>query len=132
VDRSSRLELLVRVVDQGSLVAAGRSLGLTPSAVSRGLADLERALGATLLLRSTRRIQLTEDGAQVYERAVDILARMRELEATVARRTSSVSGILRVGLPVPIGRHIIWPRLALLLNRYPGLRRCSRRTWTCC
>ncbi|MFL6696524.1 MAG: LysR family transcriptional regulator, partial [Vitreoscilla sp.] len=122
MDRSSRLELLVRVVDQGSLVAAGRSLGLTPSAVSRGLADLERALGATLVLRSTRRLQLTEDGAQVYERAVEILSRMRELEATVARRTSSVSGILRVGLPVPIGRYIIWPRLALLLNRYPGLK----------
>jgi len=122
MDRSSRLEMLVRVVDQGSLVAAGRSLGLTPSAVSRGLADLERSLGVTLLLRSTRRIQLTEDGAQVYERALDILSRLRELEASVARRTRSVTGTLRVGLPVPIGRHIIWPRLALLLNRYPDLK----------
>ena len=122
MDKNSRLEMLVRVVDQGSLVAAGRSLGLTPSAVSRGLADLERSLGVTLLLRSTRRIQLTEDGAQVYERALDILSRMQELEASVARRTRSVTGTLRVGLPVPIGRYIVWPRLALLLNRYPDLK----------
>jgi len=122
MDRSSRLEMLVRVVDQGSLVAAGRSLGLTPSAVSRGLADLERSLGVTLLLRSTRRIQLTEDGAQVYERALDILSRLQELEASVARRTGSVTGTLRVGLPVPVGRYIIWPRLAQLLNRYPDLK----------
>jgi len=122
MDKSSRLEMLVRVVDQGSLVAAGRSLGLTSSAVSRGIADLERSLGVTLLLRSTRRVQLTEDGAQVYERALDILSRMQELEASVARRTRSVSGTLRVGLPVPIGRHIIWPRLTLLLNRHPDLK----------
>lgn len=122
MDKHGRLEMLVRVVDQGSLVAAGRSLGLTPSAVSRGIADLERSLGATLLLRSTRRVQLTEDGAQVYERALDILSRLRELEASVARRTRSVSGTLRVGLPAPIGRYIVWPRLAVLLNRYPDLK----------
>lgn len=122
MDRSSRLEMLVRVVDQGSLVAASRSLGLTPSAVSRGIAELEGSLGVTLLLRSTRRIQLTEDGVQVYERALDILSRLQELEATVARRTRSVTGTLRVGLPVPIGRYIIWPRLAQLLNRYPDLQ----------
>ena len=122
MDKSGRLEMLVRVVDQGSLVAAGRSLGLTPSAVSRGLADLEKSLGVTLLLRSTRRIQLTEDGAQVYQRALDILSRLDELESSVARRTRSVTGTLRVGMPVPIGRHVIWPRLDLFLNRYPDLR----------
>ncbi len=122
MDKSGRLEMLVRVIDQGSLVAAARSLGLTPSAVSRGLADLERSLGATLLLRSTRRIQLTEDGAQVYERALDILGRLRELETSVTRRSKAVTGTLRVGLPVPIGRYIIWPRLGLFLNRHPDLK----------
>ena len=121
MDKSSRLEMLVRVVDQGSLVAAARSLGLTPSAVSRGLADLERSLGVTLLLRSTRRIQLTEEGALVYERSLDILARLQELETSVARGTRAVTGTLRVGLPVPIGRYIIWPRLGLFMSRYPDL-----------
>ena len=122
MDKSGRLEMLVRVVDQGSLVAASRSLGLTSSAVSRGLADLEKTLGVTLLHRSTRRIQLTEDGVQVYERALDILARLQELESAVARRTQRVSGTLRVGMPVPIGRHILWPRLALFLSRYPEVQ----------
>lgn len=122
MDKSGRLEMLVRVVDQGSLVAAGRSLGLTSSAVSRGLADLEKTLGVTLLHRSTRRIQLTEDGVQVYERALDILARLQELESAVASRTQRVSGKLRVGMPVPIGRYILWPRLALFLSRYPEVQ----------
>ena len=122
MDKSSRLEMLVRAVDQGSLVAAGRSLGLTPSAVSRGLADLERSLGVPLLHRSTRRLQLTEEGAQVYEQSRDILARMQALEASVARRKHVVAGTLRVGLPVPIGRHIVWPRMASFLSRYPDLR----------
>ncbi|MBS0343402.1 MAG: LysR family transcriptional regulator, partial [Proteobacteria bacterium] len=108
--------------DQGSLVAAGRNLGLTPSAVSRALAELEQALGATLLHRSTRRLQLTEDGKLVYEQAQEILARLGAMESAVARRRQQVSGILRVGLPVPLGRYIIWPRIHLLLDRHPNLR----------
>jgi DNA-binding transcriptional LysR family regulator len=122
MDMSSRLEMLVRVIDQGSLVAAGRSLGLTASAVSRGLADLERTLGVTLVHRSTRRVQLTEDGAQVYERAQDILTRLQDLESSVARGTQKVSGTLRVGMPIPLGRHIVWPRIAQFLTRYPEMR----------
>jgi len=122
MDKSGRLQMLVRVVDQGSLGAAARSLGLTPSAVSRGLAELESALGVSLLLRTTRRLQLTEDGAQVYERAVDILARLADLESHVARRTQRVSGTLRVGLPVPLGRHVLWPRIGQFLARYPDVQ----------
>jgi len=122
MDISSRLEMLVRVVDQGSLASAGRSLGLTASAVSRGLADLERALGVPLVHRSTRRVHLTEEGAQVYERAQDILTRLQDLESSMARGTQKVSGTLRVGMPIPLGRYIVWPRLAQFLSRYPEMR----------
>lgn len=121
MDKARRLEIFARVVDQGSLVAAGRSLGITPSAVSRALAELEQAMGAVLLRRSTRRLQLTEDGAVAYEQAQDILARLAELESTVARRRQRVSGTVRVGLAVPLGRHIVWPRIHLLLDRHPEL-----------
>lgn len=122
MDKAGRLEIFMRVVDQGSLVAAGRSLGLTPSAVSRALAELEKSIGATLLHRSTRRLQITEDGALVYAKAQDILARLTELESTIARRKQRVSGTLRVGIPVPIGRHILWPRMHALLDRHPDIR----------
>lgn len=122
MNKAGRLEIFVRVVDQGSLVAAGRSLGITPSAVSRALAELEQAMGATLLRRSTRRLQLTEDGSLVYEQAQDILGRLADLESTVARRAQRVSGCLRVGMPVPIGRHIVWPRMHLLLDQHPDLQ----------
>ena len=122
MDKAGRLEIFVRVVDQGSLVAAGRSLGITPSAVSRALAELEQAMGTTLLHRSTRRLQITEDGTLVYEQAQDILTRLGELESAVARRKQRVSGTVRVGLPVPLGRHIVWPRMHLLLDRHPELR----------
>lgn len=122
MDKASRLEIFVRVVDQGSLVAAGRSLGLTPSAVSRALAELEQSMGSTLLHRSTRRMQLTEDGALVYEQAQEILVRLSALESAVARRKQRIGGTVRVGLSIPLGRHIVWPRMHLLLDRHPELR----------
>lgn len=122
MDKSGRLEMLVRVVDKGSLVGAARSLGVTSSAVSRGLADLESLFGVRLLNRSTRKIQLTDDGVQVYERAIDVLARIQDLETAVARKAQKVSGVLRVGLPVPLGRYIIWPRIGVFLSRYPEMQ----------
>lgn len=121
MDKAGRLEIFVRVVDQGSLVAAGRSLGLTPSAVSRALAEFEQSMGTTLLHRSTRRLQMTEDGALVYTQAQEILARLTELESTIARRKQRVSGTLRVGIPIPIGRYILWPRMHALLDRHPDM-----------
>jgi LysR family transcriptional regulator, transcriptional activator for dmlA len=122
MDKAGRLQIFVAIAEHGSIAAAARSLGLTPSAVSRALNELERALGAALMHRTTRKLQLTEDGSLVLARAREVLGQIDALESEVAQRRARISGTVRLGLPVPIGRHIVWPRMHRLLDRHPDLK----------
>lgn len=98
----SRLEIFVRAAELGSLSKAARALGLTPSAVSKGLAQLEAELGATLLKRTTRRLSLTEVGAVLLDRASAIL-RDTDAAVTAAMQFRQPSGVLRVTCSVAFG-----------------------------
>lgn len=84
-------ELFAAVVSSGSLSAAGRALGLSPAMVSKRIARLERRLGARLILRTTRRLIMTDVGERFYERVVQILAAAREAEAMGDRPRRSAS-----------------------------------------
>ena len=121
MDRIRRLEMLRCAADGRSFAAAAKTLELSPSAVSKGIAELEQSLGVTLFNRTTRQLQLTEDGRQVYEQARDILERVDALEEGVSSRRMRVAGTLRVGLSAALNRHVILPRLAMLLNQHPEL-----------
>src|SRR5260370_29669190 len=72
VNRSGEMEMFVRVVEHGAFSAAARSLRMTPSALSKLVARLERRLGVRLVNRSTRKLQLTPEGATFYERCVKV------------------------------------------------------------
>lgn len=122
MDRTYRLEMFVRAADSGSFASAAKALDVTPSAISRGIADLEKALQATLFNRTTRQLQLTEDGHRVYERALDILERMAELESSVTPRTQRLAGTLRVGISAPLNRYVVMPRISTFLARHPELQ----------
>lgn len=113
--------MLICAADSGSFAAAARIMDLTPSAVSRGIAELERELKVPLFNRTTRQLKLTQEGADVYRRAVDIVARIAELTEGLAKRHGRVSGIVRVGVQAPLARHVLMPRLASLNDRYPEL-----------
>src|ERR1700689_1342433 len=80
VNRSGEMEMFVRVVEHGAFSAAARSLRMTPSALSKLVARLERRLGVGLVNRSTRKLQLTPEGAAFYERCVKVLADINEAE----------------------------------------------------
>lgn len=121
MNRGHRLEMLICAADSGSFAAAARIMDLTPSAVSRGIAELERELKVPLFNRTTRQLKLTQEGADVYRRAVDIVARIAELTEGFAKRHGRVSGIVRVGVQAPLARHVLMPRLASLNDRYPEL-----------
>lgn len=121
LDRSHRLQMLVSAADSGSFAAAARIMDLTPSAVSRGIADLERELKVSLFNRTTRQLKLTQEGMEVYRRAVDILTHIAELSESLARKHGLVSGVVRVGVQAPLGRYVLMPRLANLHDRYPEL-----------
>ena len=128
MDRSHRLEMLVRAADSGSFAAAARLMDLSASAVSRGIGELEQSLGVVMFNRSTRHLQLTDDGVQVYRRAIEILERLAELEGSVVSHRSRVSGTVRVGVHAPLNRYVLMPRLAELHSRYPDLQVETRVT----
>jgi DNA-binding transcriptional LysR family regulator len=105
----------VCVAETGSITAAALRLGLAKSVVSERLADLERALGVTLLQRSTRRSALTENGRMFLERARRILGEAEEAVAELARHSGELAGPLRISAPVSFGiLHLEKPLYAFL------------------
>ncbi len=122
MDRIRRIELLVRAAEAGSFAKAARSLNLTPSAVSHAIADLERELGVSLFHRTTRQLRLTEEGEEIYQRGCELLRQLAELESSARKTPERLTGTLRVGLGVPLSRHVIMPLLPTFLRRHPQLR----------
>lgn len=118
INRSGEMEVFVRVVDLGGFSAAARALRMTPSAVSKLIARLEARLGARLINRSTRKLQLTPEGASFYDSAVRILADLEEAERGAAAGATP-RGRLRVNTNVPFGTHHLIPLLPGFLSRHP-------------
>jgi DNA-binding transcriptional LysR family regulator len=115
------LEIFYQVVNAGSMSAAGRELGISPTVVSRRLQKLEDRLGVRLLQRTTRRIAKTEIGAGFYDRVVTVLRALEEAETFVRGRSPLISGTLKVSVPTSFGRLHVAPWLKGLLEKYPDL-----------
>lgn len=107
------------VMDAGSFSGAAERLGQTPSGVSRTIARLEKQLGMTLLHRTTRRLQLTDEGAWLLERARAILADLEHTELEAAARRSQPSGLVRVNAATPALDHLLAPLVPAFLDAYP-------------
>lgn len=122
VNDSSDMAVFSHVVAVGSFSAAARELAVTPSAVSKQIARLERRLGVRLFHRSSRRLSLTAPGREFHTRAVAILAAIRDAEDTVSELERAVSGTLRVSGTVAFCRTQILPLLPAFLERHPDLR----------
>jgi DNA-binding transcriptional LysR family regulator len=110
------------VMDAGSFSGAAARLGQTPSGVSRTIARLEKHLGLTLLHRTTRRLQLTDEGAWFLERARTLLADLANTEAEAAARRSQPSGLVRVNAATPALDHLLAPLVPAFLDAYPLVR----------
>ncbi|MBI1988130.1 MAG: LysR family transcriptional regulator [Betaproteobacteria bacterium] len=122
MDRLRRMELLVRAAEAGSFARAAQLLQVDPSTVSHAIAELEKELRLSLFYRTTRQLQLTEDGEEIFRRSREVLAQVAELDAVASRTQERLSGILRIGMSVAIGRHIIIPRIPAFMRRHPHLR----------
>jgi len=121
MDQFAAMATFVHVVEAGSLSAAARSLPSSLTSVSRQISDLEQHFGTRLLLRTTRRLALTEDGRILYERAKSILGEFKEIEAALSRGHHQPSGRLRVSAPSLIGRVLVAPLLDEFLRHFPWL-----------
>jgi DNA-binding transcriptional LysR family regulator len=109
----------VTVTETGSFSTAAQQLGQTPSGVSRTVSRLEKELGMTLMHRTTRRLDLTAEGAWLLARARRVLAELEDTEAQAAARRGHPAGLVRVNAATPTLDHLIAPLVADFLDQYP-------------
>jgi len=122
MDKLDAMNAFAKVVASGSYAEAARRLGLTRSAVSKAVMELEQLLGARLLDRTTRRVTPTEAGLAYYERAIAILADVDETELQVSRLHDEPRGVLKINAPMSFGILYLGDAVADFMRRYPELR----------
>lgn len=121
MDRAAEMTAFVSAVEKGGFSAAARSLGLTPSALSKLVSRLEDRLGARLLHRTTRRLQLTPEGETFFNRAQRILSAIEEAEAEVSESAASPRGTLRLHSGSAFGMHQLAPAIPRFIARHPDI-----------
>ncbi|MDP3521510.1 MAG: LysR family transcriptional regulator [Hydrogenophaga sp.] len=119
MDRWTEMEVLVQIAETGTLSGAADALGLSTSSASRYLASLEDRLGASLVMRNTRRLQLTEAGRAYLARVRATLAQLADADAAVGADTAEPRGVLRVSASVPFAVRHIAPLLRGFTERHP-------------
>jgi DNA-binding transcriptional LysR family regulator len=118
----NRLSHFVAVVECGSFTAAAERLGLAKAAVSHQVAQLEKELGTTLLVRTTRRLSPTATGQRFYERCALILRDADEAVGAVSAETEIPSGTLTLTAPLDYGAKVVTNAVAAYLAAYPAMR----------
>ena len=121
MDRFEAMGLLVSVAEAGSLSAAGRKLGMPLPTVSRKISELEAHLNTRLLIRSTRRLALTDSGAAYVAAAKRILDEVAEVERAASGEHTAPRGDLVITAPVVFGRLHVLPVIADFLARWPEI-----------
>ncbi len=116
------IQVFMAVVDTGSFISGGQAMGLTRSAAGKAVIRLEERLGVRLLNRTTRSLNLTDEGRLFYERGLQILASVDEAEASVAGRSGTPRGILRLTVPDAFGRLVVLPILKKYLEDWPDIQ----------
>lgn len=122
MDKLDAMNVLTRVVSSGSFAEAARRLGVTRSAISKAITQLEQELGVRLLDRTTRRVTPTEAGLAYYERCLAILAQISETEAQVSRLHDEPKGVLKVNGPMSFGTLYLGSAIADFMDRYRDLK----------
>lgn len=116
------LTAFVESAERGSFSAASRTLGLSPSGISRAIDRLEQDLGVTLLVRSTRKLRLTAEGEILFQRSREIIQDLKNAREAVQAGKHTPTGTLRVSLPVAFGRSKVAPLIGSFSHQYPEIR----------
>ncbi|RUL71092.1 LysR family transcriptional regulator [Dyella choica] len=120
MNRIEAMHVFVRVAELASFTKAADSLGLPKASASTAVQQLEVQLGTQLLHRTTRRVQMTQDGQRYYERCKDVLADLDELGTMFQQAPQALSGRLRVDMNSGVARHVI-DHLPKFLREHPGI-----------
>jgi len=116
------IEVFVKVVQAGSFSQAAKLLNMPNSTVSAKVAALEKRLGVTLLQRTTRRLHLTEAGEGYFRRCMTALEELHAAESELESERSETKGVLRLTVPVELGRSALPPVLDVLMKRHPAIK----------
>ncbi len=122
MDRFIALQVFAQVVESGGFSRAAERLGLSTTAVSRQVAELEAHLQTRLLNRTTRRLSLTESGQAFYGRAVQLLQDLQEAEQEATQAAITPRGTIRLTTSVTFGARHVAPAIAGFLARHPDVR----------
>jgi len=113
------IAIFCKAAELGGFTAAAQTLGLTPAAVSRSVGRLEERLGVKLFRRTTRSMQLTDDGRVYFEQCRAALSQMEDAARALTGQQTQARGLLRISVPSTYGHYRLLPRLAAFRQRYP-------------
>ncbi|MGN2385875.1 MULTISPECIES: LysR family transcriptional regulator [Pseudomonas syringae group] len=122
MDRFNAMRVFTRIVELGGFAKAADSLHMPRASVTILIKQLEAHLGVQLLQRTTRQVSTTPDGKAYYLRCVSLLADLDDAEAAFSSTGAEPKGLLRVDLPVSLGRMVVIPALPEFTRRYPQVR----------
>ncbi|SES28892.1 LysR family transcriptional regulator [Rhizobium sp. NFR03] len=122
MDQLSAMRVFVRVVETGNFTRAAATLSMPKTTVTNSVQSLEAKLKTTLLNRTTRRVIVTTDGALYYERAIQILSELDELDNSLSNSQSQPSGKLRVEMAGAFADLVVIPALCDFYQRYPQIK----------
>lgn len=122
MDRFDAMQAFARVVEARSFTKASETLHMSKTSVTQLVQQLEERLRVKLLNRTTRKVNVTPDGAAYYERVVRLLADMDDAENSLSSASASPRGRLRVDVPSPLARMILVPALPAFHARYPDIQ----------
>ncbi len=121
MDQLDAMRAFVRVAELESFTRCAEQTGIPKATLSAAIRRLEERMGTRLLLRTTRRVQLTTDGQLCYARCRELLADMEEFDG-LFRQGGQISGQLRVDMPSRMARHLVIPALPDFLAQHPALQ----------
>lgn len=122
MDRFDAMQAFARVVEAGSFTKAADTLHMSKTTVTQLVQQLEARLRVKLLNRTTRKLNLTADGAAYYERVVRVLAEVDDAETSLSSASALPRGRLRVDVPSPLARMILVPALPAFHAQYPDIQ----------
>ena len=122
MDRFNAMQAFARVVETGSFTKAAETLHMSKTSVTQLVQQLEARLRVRLLNRTTRKVNVTADGAAYYERVVKLLADMDDADTSLSNASALPRGRLRVDIPSPLARMIVVPALPEFHARYPDIQ----------
>ncbi|MBT8440191.1 MAG: LysR family transcriptional regulator, partial [Gammaproteobacteria bacterium] len=121
MDKFAALKAFTAVIETGSFQSAAERLGITKSVISRRVSQFEQSLQCRLLHRTTRRLSLTDEGRQFYQRAVQILSDLEDAELETTHKSMDVRGRLKLAAPLSFGLLHLSETINQFLIQHPAI-----------